>query len=162
AGDDLGAPAQRLAPHLEHRVGGEELAPLVEPPRVEELRVDRDQAADRLVRGRVEHRRAAYTTRGRLRAEPREAWEATMRPSDILLTDRVAIVTGGGQGIGEGIALGFARFGAHVVIADKNAETGERTAASVRALGRRGLAITTDVREFDQVNALVDRTMEEF
>ncbi len=85
-----------------------------------------------------------------------------MDPADILLTDRVAIVTGGGQGIGEGIAKGFARFGAHVVIADKNAETGERTAAAVRALGRQALAITTDVREQDQVQAMVDQTVKHF
>jgi NAD(P)-dependent dehydrogenase (short-subunit alcohol dehydrogenase family) len=83
-----------------------------------------------------------------------------MDPSSILLTDRVAIVTGGGQGIGQGIAHAFARFGAHVVIADKNAEAGERVAAEVRALGREGLAVTTDVREFEQVNALVQRTVE--
>ncbi len=82
-----------------------------------------------------------------------------MDPSSILLTDQVAIVTGGGQGIGEGIAKVFARFGAHVVIADKNAEAGERVAAEVRELGREGIAITTDVREFDQVNSLVEQTV---
>ncbi|NRA00456.1 MAG: glucose 1-dehydrogenase [Myxococcales bacterium] len=85
-----------------------------------------------------------------------------MDPSKILLTDQVAIVTGGGQGIGEGIALAFARFGADVVIADKNAEAGERVAAAVTEIGRRGLAITTDIREFDQVQALVDQTMSDF
>jgi len=84
-----------------------------------------------------------------------------MDPSKILLTDQVAIVTGGGQGIGEGIALAFARFGAHVVIADKNAEAGERVAAAVEGLGRRGLAITTDVRDFEQVQAMVDQTVAE-
>ena len=42
-----------------------------------------------------------------------------MDPSSILLTDKVAIVTGGGDGIGKGIALSVARFGANVVIADK-------------------------------------------
>lgn len=82
-----------------------------------------------------------------------------MDPSSILLTDRVAIVTGGGQGIGAGIARVFARFGAHVVIADKNAEAGERVAADVRELGREGIAITTDVRDFDQVNELVAQTV---
>ena len=83
-----------------------------------------------------------------------------MDPSDILLTDQVAIVTGGGQGIGEGVALAFARFGAHVVIAEKNPETGERIAAQVRELGREGIAITTDVRDLDQVRAMVDKTMQ--
>ena len=84
-----------------------------------------------------------------------------MEPSDILLTDRVAIVTGGGQGIGQGVAHAYARFGAHVAIADKNAEAGEKVAAEVRELGREGLAVTTDVRDFEQVKALVERTVAE-
>jgi NAD(P)-dependent dehydrogenase (short-subunit alcohol dehydrogenase family) len=85
-----------------------------------------------------------------------------MDPSDILLTDRVAIVTGAGQGIGEGIARGFARFGARVVVADKNAETGERTAAAIRAAGGQARSIPTDVREFDQVQAMTDETVKHF
>ena len=84
-----------------------------------------------------------------------------MDPSNILLTDQVAIVTGGGQGIGEGIALAFARFGADVVIADKNAETAAQVADSVGRLGRRGLSIQTDVRELEQVEAMVSQTVAE-
>jgi 3-oxoacyl-[acyl-carrier protein] reductase len=84
-----------------------------------------------------------------------------MDPSNALLTDKVAIITGGGQGIGKGIALTFARFGAHAVIADRNAALGESAAAEVRALGRKGLAITTDVKDFEQVKAMVDRTVRE-
>jgi 3-oxoacyl-[acyl-carrier protein] reductase len=84
-----------------------------------------------------------------------------MDPSSALLTDKVAIVTGGGQGIGKGVALTFARFGANVVIADRNATLGESAAAEIRALGRKGLAITTDVKDFEQVKAMVDRTVKE-
>lgn len=84
-----------------------------------------------------------------------------MDPSHALLTDQVAIVTGGGQGIGEGAALALARFGANVVIADKNPETAERVAAEVRGLGRRALAVSTDVRDLDQVRAMVDQTVSE-
>ena len=84
-----------------------------------------------------------------------------MDPSQILLTDQVAIVTGGGQGIGEGIALAFARFGADVVIADKNAETGASVASAVSELGRRGLAVQTDVRDLEQVQAMVRETVAE-
>ena len=84
-----------------------------------------------------------------------------MEPADALLTDQVAIVTGGGQGIGEGVALAFARFGADVVIADKNPDTSAGVAKKVREIGRRCLAIQTDVRELDQVRAMVDQTMKE-
>lgn len=87
--------------------------------------------------------------------------ETPFSPSDILLTDKVAIITGGGDGIGKGIALAFARFGADVVIADKNAEAGEAVASEVRALGRNGVAITTDVRDFQQVQAMVDSAVEQ-
>lgn len=83
-----------------------------------------------------------------------------LQPSDILLTDQVAIVTGGGQGIGEGAALAFAQFGAHVVIADKNPETSEKIAAQIREMGREGIFIQTDVRELEQVRSMVDETME--
>ncbi len=84
-----------------------------------------------------------------------------MDTSSALLTDKVAIVTGGGDGIGKGIALAFARFGATVVIADRNAEAGEKVAGQVRALGCKGLAVTTDIRNFDQVKAMVSRTVQD-
>lgn len=84
-----------------------------------------------------------------------------MDPTYALLTDQVAIVTGGGQGIGEGAALALARFGAHVVIADKNPDTGESVAAKVRELGRQGLSVPTDVRDQDAVCAMVDRAVEQ-
>ena len=83
-----------------------------------------------------------------------------MDPTHALLTDQVAIGTGGGQGIGEGAALALARFGAHVVIADKNSETAEAVAGRVRELGREGLAIQTDVRNLEQVRAMVSQTVE--
>ncbi len=84
-----------------------------------------------------------------------------MDPSSVLLTDRTAIITGGGDGIGKGIALTFARFGANVVIADLNAAAGEAAAAEVRALGRKSASIATDIRNRDQVHAMVERTVAE-
>ena len=84
-----------------------------------------------------------------------------MDPSSALLTDKTAIVTGAGQGIGKGIALTFARFGANLVIADRNAASGEQTAAEVFALGRKALAITTEIRNMDQVKTMVARAVAE-
>lgn len=77
------------------------------------------------------------------------------------LDGQVAVVTGGGRGIGEGIALGLAEAGADVVVAARRTEEIEAVAEKVRGLGRRALAVTTDVMEIEQVNALAEETVRE-
>lgn len=63
------------------------------------------------------------------------------------LTDRVMMVTGGASGIGRQCALALARDGAHVAIADSNAEGADAVAGEIRALGRRSHATSFDVRD---------------
>ena len=75
---------------------------------------------------------------------------------------RVAIVTGGGTGIGAATARAFAEHGADVVIAARTLDDLERTASAVEsATGRRCIPVQTDVKVEDQVSALVERTIEE-
>jgi len=85
-----------------------------------------------------------------------------MKPNDILLTDQVAIVTGGGGGIGRGIALEMASVGADVVVVDIIPERCEEVAARVREMGRRALAVPADVMDSDQIRALVAKADETF
>ncbi|NGY03931.1 SDR family NAD(P)-dependent oxidoreductase [Solimonas terrae] len=82
--------------------------------------------------------------------------------ADTLLNDQVAIVTGGGGGIGRAIALAFADAGADVAIADIIPERCEETAARIRERGRRALAVPTDVMDTTQIGTLVERTAEAF
>ena len=78
------------------------------------------------------------------------------------LNERVAIVTGGGTGIGRGIALVLADHGADVVLAARRPEPLASTAREIEALGRRALSVPTDVTSPQQCEDLVDVTLREF
>jgi glucose 1-dehydrogenase len=75
--------------------------------------------------------------------------------------DQVVIVTGGAQGIGRACVEAFAREGAAVVVADINAEAGERVAQAIAAKGRARF-IATDVGDAAQVQRLIDQTLDAF
>jgi 7-alpha-hydroxysteroid dehydrogenase len=78
------------------------------------------------------------------------------------LTDRVAVVTGGGRGIGADIARTFAAAGADVAIAARTESQLEEVAADIRAEGRRALVVAGDVSEEENLAALVEATVAEF
>ncbi|WP_431238081.1 SDR family NAD(P)-dependent oxidoreductase [Mycolicibacterium aichiense] len=80
----------------------------------------------------------------------------TITPSDILLTGQVAVVTGGGTGIGRGIAAGLTQFGARVAIWERDADSCAATAAELGVLG-----IVADVRDSGQVDAALVGTRDE-
>ena len=77
------------------------------------------------------------------------------------LSGRVAIVTGGGTGIGRATALLLAERGADVAIAGRRLEPLEQTAEEIRAIGRKALLVTADVRQSEQVQALVEQVVAE-
>lgn len=78
------------------------------------------------------------------------------------LTDKVAIVTGAGQGIGRAIALRLAGAGATVVVADMNRKVGEAVAQEIKALGRKSLVVEVDVSKLDQVQQMAQQTLDTF
>ena len=78
------------------------------------------------------------------------------------LADKVAIVTGGGDGIGRGIALCLAKEGADVAITDINTDAMNRTVKDIEALGRRGLALEADATSKEAVTAAVEKVIATF
>src|SRR5205807_2383481 len=76
------------------------------------------------------------------------------------LRGKVAVVTGGGSGIGRGIVLAMAREGADLAIPDIQVVNAEKVAQEVQALGRKAFALKTDVTSATDVKAMIDRTRE--
>jgi len=81
---------------------------------------------------------------------------------DLGIKDHVAIVTGGGGGIGEETCLTLAREGAHVAVVDLNLENAQKAADKVKASGVRSMAIQVDVSQPDQAEKMVEKTLSEF
>lgn len=78
------------------------------------------------------------------------------------LKDKIAIITGSGHGMGREMALAFAEEGANIVVAELSAPAAESVAKEIKALGRKALAIPTDVTSETDVNQMVQKTISEF
>ena len=78
------------------------------------------------------------------------------------LKGKVAVVTGGGSGIGEALVRAFVAEGMHVVVADIEGDAAERVADAARDAGARALAVRTDVADAESVRALADAAYAEF
>jgi 2-hydroxycyclohexanecarboxyl-CoA dehydrogenase len=78
------------------------------------------------------------------------------------VADRVIIVTGSGQGVGRGMAHHLAKAGASVVVADYQAEKMHRTRDELTGLGAPTLGVEVDIREREQIDAMVAKTVERF
>lgn len=84
-----------------------------------------------------------------------------MLPPNTLL-GKVAIITGGGTGLGRAMALEYSRLGAKLVLASRNPEHLEPTVAEIRRAGGEAIGVTTDVRDPAQVDRMVQQTKESF
>jgi NAD(P)-dependent dehydrogenase (short-subunit alcohol dehydrogenase family) len=97
-----------------------------------------------------------------LMARARDVGNTGISPDDIMLTGRKAVVTAGGGGIGQGIALGLARFGADVAVLDIEPARCSDTQAAIERTGVRGLGVPTDVMDSDALRAGIDRAADAF
>ncbi|HLN83243.1 MAG TPA: 3-oxoacyl-ACP reductase family protein [Candidatus Binatia bacterium] len=78
------------------------------------------------------------------------------------LQNRVAVITGGAQGIGRAICLGMAREGAKIVVADLHADKANTVVAEIQAIGAEAIAVDVNVANEMSVKRLADRTFERF
>lgn len=83
-------------------------------------------------------------------------------PEDVLLTDRVAVVTGAAVGIGEAIATSFARCGAHVAVCDREVAALDATVDAIAAAGRGAVGAEVDVRDRGAVDGFVAAVVEQY
>lgn len=81
---------------------------------------------------------------------------------DLKLKDQVAIVTGSGQGIGEGIALGLAQEGVDIVAVDVNVDGVKETARKIESLGRKSMAVKANVAVDQEVREMVEAAIRKF
>ncbi|WP_419918850.1 SDR family NAD(P)-dependent oxidoreductase [Candidatus Poriferisocius sp.] len=94
----------------------------------------------------------------------RPIWDQgrVLDPSSVLLTEKVAVVTGGARGIGAASAVALARFGADLAICDREADDMAATAATVSELGRRCLTGLFDVRDLEAREAWLAEVAETY
>jgi 3-oxoacyl-[acyl-carrier protein] reductase len=85
-----------------------------------------------------------------------------MANSPFSLAGKTAIVTGGGTGIGKSIAIEFAKAGADVALGSRQLDHLEPVTKAIHELGRKSFAVAVDVRQEDQVKAMVERAVKEF
>jgi len=78
------------------------------------------------------------------------------------LDGKVALVTGGGSGIGKASALALARAGARVVVSDINVDSGKATAGAIESAGGHAIFFKADVSQRKDVEAMINRTIEEY
>lgn len=79
-----------------------------------------------------------------------------------MLKEKIAVITGGGRGIGRVIALAYAREGANLVLAARSLEPLQETQAAVEALGRKALIVQTDIRLEESVHHLAEQALSHF
>jgi 3-oxoacyl-[acyl-carrier protein] reductase len=84
-------------------------------------------------------------------------WENKMK-----LENKVAIITGGGRSIGRAISLELAREGADIVIADLDLEPANEVVEEIRALGRKAIAVKTDVTRYEDAERMAKAALDEF
>jgi 3-oxoacyl-[acyl-carrier protein] reductase len=78
------------------------------------------------------------------------------------LNDKVSLITGGGQGIGQAIATRLAAAGSHIALCDVNKETLEKAAEDIRGKGKECLTFTVDVTDINQVTEMVNKILDKF
>jgi 3-oxoacyl-[acyl-carrier protein] reductase len=79
-----------------------------------------------------------------------------------MLKDKVAVITGAGQGIGRAFALRFAEEGAKLLLADIKLEGVQKVAEEVRAKGSQAFAVRTDISDSNSTKEMADKAMEHF